>query len=294
MKIVITIPAYNEEKTLGSVLRDIKQVMDKREYSYRLLVVNDGSRDRTADVAKKGGATVFSHPQNLGLAETFRTEMEQCLKMDADVIVHTDADGQYRAEDIPKLLKKIEEGYDMVLGSRFKGHIESMPLIKRFGNKAFSKVISNIVNMKITDGQTGFRAFTREVAKTEITSTHTYTQEQIIRVVRHKFKVVEIPAYFAKRGAKTKSRLMKNPFDYAIKAWINILRVYRDYEPLKFFGMIGGLFFILGFLAGIWIIYTLITTGRVGGIPRVMLSALFMIVGIQIIVFGFLADMFKK
>ncbi len=294
MKVVITIPAYNEERTIGGVLRNLKRELDQQSYKYQILVVNDGSRDKTAKIAKSEGATVVSHPQNLGLAEAFRTEMEHCLKMKADIIVHTDADGQYPAKFIPKLIEKVKEGNDFVLGSRFRGKIESMPLIKKLGNRAFSRVISKIVGLKITDGQTGFRAFTKEVAKIPITSSHTYTQEQIIRAVRAKFRVAEIPVFFAKRGGKTKSRLMKNPFEYAIKAWINIFRVYRDYEPLKFFGFFGGAFFGVGFLIGLFVIYSVLTTGVVGGLPRVMLSVLLLSIGIQILLFGFIADMLRK
>ena len=181
----------------------------------------------------------------------------------------------------------------MVLGSRFKGHIESMPLIKRLGNKAFSKVISNITNFPISDGQTGFRCFSREVAeKIQIISNHTYTQEQVIRTLKNKFKVLEVPVYFAKRDGK--SRLMKNPFEYAIKAWINIFRIYRDYEPLKFFGLFGGIFFLLGFAIGLWLLYLFFTTGMVGHYPSIMLSILLISIGLQIWLFGFLADMKKN
>ncbi len=293
MKIVVTIPAYNEEKTIGKVISDIARVMDSEKYRYEILVIDDGSKDRTAEVAKKAGAKVYSHPKNYGLAEAFRTEIEKSLEHKADVIVHTDADGQYRAEEIPKLVREIENGAELVLGSRFRGKIESMPFIKKFGNRAFSKVVSSVSGMKISDAQTGFRAFTREVAeKVRISSIHTYTQEQIIRAVRMKFRVVEIPIYFAKRG-DGKSRLMSNPFEYAAKAWITIFRIYRDYEPLKFFGYIGSLLFLIGFVLGVFVLYTFLSEGVVGGIPRVILSASFMLAGIQVILFGFLADMMK-
>lgn len=293
MAIVICIPAFNEEETIGRVIKEIKEVMDKTNHNYKILVVDDGSKDRTKEISEKSGAIVFSNPQNQGLAETFRTEMQKALKLNPAIIVHTDADGQYIASDIPKLIQPIlDKKADLVLGSRFKGKIESMPLIKRLGNKAFSKVISNITRIRISDGQTGFRAFTKDVASLEIQSKHTYTQEQIIRAVMNKFKILEVPVHFAKR--KDKSRLIKNPFDYAIKAGINILRIYRDYEPLKFFGYFGGLFVLLGVLIGIWILTTLLKTGGVGAIPRVILSALFIMTGVQIILFGFLADMQRK
>lgn len=296
MNVVVSIPAYNEEATIVAVIRKIKEVLGKhRNYSYRVLVVDDGSTDRTAEAAKAEGAHVYSHPKNYGLAETFRTEIQQFLKLkpEADAMVHIDADGQYKAEEIPLLLKKLEEGNDFVLGSRFKGHIESMPIIKRLGNKAFSKVISQITRTKVSDAQSGFRAFTREVAENiKIISDHTYTQEQVIKAVKGKFRFAEVPVYFAER--KGKSRLIRNPFEYATKAWINILRIYRDYEPLRFFGLVGGLIFTIGFAFGLRLLYFYLTTGIVGHIPSLILSMLLMSVGVQIITFGFLADMIKK
>ncbi len=293
MKVVVTMPAFNEEKTIGRVVIDIRKVMEENKFDYKILVINDGSEDSTKEIATKAGAIVFSHPINYGLAETFRTEMKKALELNPDVIIHIDADGQYLASEIPKLINPIiDKKADIVLGSRFKGKIESMPLIKRLGNKAFSKVISNITKTKISDGQTGFRAFTKEVASINIKSDHTYTQEQVIKAIKNKFRLIEVPVYFAKR--KDKSRLMKNPFDYALKAWVNILRVYRDYEPLKFFGYFGGMFILLGLLLGIWILITLLKTGMVGGIPRVILSTLFIMTGVQIMLFGFLADMDRR
>ena len=294
MKIVVTIPAYNEADTIAVVIKKIHEVMESNKYNYKILVLDDGSKDKTAEVAKKEGAVVYSHPKNYGLAETFKTEVEKSLDLGADVIVHIDADMQYKADEIPKLIKEIENGYDLVLGSRFKGTIEGMPFMKRIGNIAFSKVISQITGLSISDGQTGFRAFTKEVAKKiDITSNHTYTQEQIIRAVRNKFRIKEVPVYFAKR--KDKSRLISNPLDYAAKAWINIIRIYRDYEPLKFFGIIGSMIFSLGFILGIYLWYVQIFGEGVNRhLGLMMLDILVLSVGLQIIIFGFIADMMKK
>src|SRR3989338_539069 len=293
MKVIVAIPAFNEEKSIKEVISRVTKVMDAGRYNYQVLVVDDGSKDKTAEIAKKAGAVVYSHPKNYGLAETFRTEIEKALQLGADAVVHIDADMQYRAEEIPKLLKEIKNGYGLVIGSRLKGTIEEMPAIKKLGNIAFSKAISNITKLKISDAQSGFRAFTRKVAEeVEITSNHTYTQEQIIRAVKKKFKIKDVPIYFAKREGK--SRLISNPFEYAIKAWINIIRVYRDYEPLKFFGTIGGLIFGIGFLMGIYILYLYLTTGIVGHVPLVMLDVLTLSFGLQVIIFGFMADMLKK
>ena len=293
MKIVVTIPAYNEEKTIGSLINKIHEVMGNENYDYKVMVVDDGSKDKTAEVAKLANAVVYSHPKNYGLADTFRTETEKALKLGADVIVHIDADIQYKPEEIPLLLKEIKNGYDLVLGSRFKGKIEYMPMIKKLGNKAFSRVVSNITGIKISDSQTGFRAFTKDVAeKIKITSNHTYTQEQIIRAVKYKFKIKEVPIYFAKRNDK--SRLMSNPFKYAISAWITLIRTYRDYEPLKFFGLTGTSIFSIGLLIGIYLVYLHLTSGIVGHFALMMLDILILSIGLQIIIFGFLADMNRK
>lgn len=288
MKIIITIPAYNEEETIGDVIHEIKQTMDKTKYEYKILVVSDGSTDNTANVAKSSGALVYSHPYNYGLAETFRTEIEKALENNAEIIVHIDADGQYKAEEIPKLIKPVDnKEADLVLGSRFAGTIEEMPLMKKIGNKLFSGVISQITKIKITDGQTGFRAFTKEVAeKIDIISTHTYTQEQIIKAVRNRFKVKEVPIYFAKRHSG-KSKLMSNPFEYAVKAWINLFRIYRDYEPLKFFGLVG---FALILTALLTFFYSMLILGELMDVTVIIL----ILGGIQIILFGFLAEMVRK
>ncbi len=291
-KILITIPAYNESRSLGSVLEKIREVMSKGNYNYEIAVIDDGSRDNTAEIARKLGAKVVSHQRNYGLAEAFRTEMQNAIKMDADIIVHTDADGQYLASEIPLLLNEIDKGYDLVLGSRFLGKIESMPLIKRLGNMAFSKVLASITGFRLSDGQTGFRAFTKEVAKLPLRSTHTYTQEQIIRSAREKMRIKEIPVHFMKRHGK--SKLIKNPFEYAAKAWINIFRVYRDYEPLKFFGLFGLVFICLGLIFGLWLLSLYFRFGVVGHYPTIMLTVLLIISGIQICLFGFFADMHRK
>lgn len=294
MKVVVTIPAYNEEKTIGNVINRIKKVMDKNSYNYEVIVVDDGSTDKTTEIARKAGAKVFSHPRNYGLIEAFRTEMEKCLELGADIIVHTDADGQYNMKDIPKLIKKVEEGYDLVLASRFKGGIEKMPFTKKIGNIAFTKVISHISKQKISDAQTGFRAFTKEVAeKVKMISNYTYTQEQIIRASKMKFAITEIPSYFAKRDG-SESRLMSGPVHYALRAGLNLVRVYRDYEPIKFFGMIGAVFFLSGVSLGAYLVYLFLRYGMIGKTPSLILSMLLILTGIQIIIFGLLADMHRK
>lgn len=292
MNIIITIPAYNEEKCLPKVLDEITAVMRQTEYKYQILVLDDGSRDKTAEVARQRGVIVLSHPRNLGLAETFRREMQECLRLKADIIVHTDADGQYHPQHIPELIEKINQGYDLVLGSRFRGKIEHMPWLKRLGNIAFSQVLTSLTRVRITDSTTGFRAFTAAVAR-EISyiNTFTYTQEQIIKAAKQGFRITEIPIVTRKTR---KSRLFKNLLQYAIKAWLNILRIYRDYEPLAFFGKIGLAGLAMGVSIGFYFVYLHFTAGIKGHIGLLFLMMILLVFGLQMVMFGFLADMIKK
>ncbi|MAG15588.1 glycosyl transferase family 2 [Candidatus Woesearchaeota archaeon] len=293
MKLVVTIPAYNEEKTIASIIKRIFTVAKKLKHKSEVIVVNDGSTDRTAEVAKKAGATVYSHPKNYGLGTTFKTELEKALERKADVIVHIDADGQYLPEEIPLLLKKLEEGADLALGSRFKGKIEGMPLIKRFGNRIFSLIVSYITKMPVSDAQTGFRAFTKKLAEeANITSSFTYTQDQIITISKKKFKIVEVPVTFLKREGK--SRLMKSPLDYGIRGGANLVRLFRDYAPITFFGSIGMVFITAGLAIGSWLLYRFLTLGAIGKTPSLILTVLLIVIGLQFILFGFYADSRKR
>ena len=291
MQVIISIPAYNEEEGIGRVINEIKEVMSETKYKYKIFVVDDGSKDKTKEIAQKAGAIVHSNRVNMGLAETFKVEMQKCLELKADIIVHTDADGQYDPIHIPELIKKVEEGYDIVLGSRYIYKNKNQSLMKKLGNIAFAKVFTNITKLKITDTTTGFRAFTKVVAKDiNFINTFTYTQEQILRAAKMKLRITEIPI---KTRPTRESRLFKNSLQYAIKAWINILRIYRDFEPLKFFGKIGLTFLVIGITIGIWTTYDFLQTGKVGHLPATILAVLLITMGIQIITFGFLADMKK-
>jgi len=292
-KVIISIPAYNEEKTLPSVIAEIKNIMKKTNYNYKIHVLNDGSSDKTALVAKKAGAAVTSNKINLGLAETFRREMKYFLNQKADIFVHIDADGQYPAAYIPRMIKGVQEGSDMVVGSRFgfKGQGKyAGPVSKRLGNIIFAKALEGLTRQKIPDTTTGYRAFTREVAMLPVINDFTYTQEQLIRAGRAGMKITSVPIYTNKTR---KSRLFKGTFDYAVRAWINIFRIYRDYKPLKFFGSIGLVFFLIGFILGLYVTYDFLLTGLTGiyqKVPTILLAVLFLTTGLQIILFGFLSD----
>ena len=290
MRVIITIPAYNEEKTLPGVLEDIKRVMKKTSYQWSVQVVDDGSSDKTAEKAKEQDVVVYKNSRNIGLAETFKKEIQYCLAKGADVIVHTDADGQYDPEGIPALIKKIEEGYDLVLGSRFMQGNYKGSVLKNFGNRLFSLTLSQLMKAKVTDTTTGFRAFTKEVAsEINFINTFTYTQEQIIKAAKMRFKIGEVSI---KTKETRESRLFRNPAEYAFKAWVNILRILRDFNPLKFFGSIGIAMIILGVLVGSGLIIAFLqgVTDIDSHIPTLLLAMLLFTTGLQILLFGFLAD----
>lgn len=229
------IPAYNEEETLGSVIKEIpRQIQGIDEV--KVLVINDGSKDRTAEVSKEVGADyVVSHNRNKGLAQTFKTGLEEALFQGADIIVNTDADGQYDGNEIPKLIDPIlKNEADIVLGDRQVKTLEHMPFGKKMGNRISSWVVRRASGLPIKDAQTGFRAFSREAAlRMNIVSEYTYTQETIIQAAYKKLKIAQIPIIFRKRPGK--SRLISGIWNYAKKSGLTIIRTYRDYKPLKIF-----------------------------------------------------------
>ncbi len=207
--ILVTIPAYNEQDTIGQVIRSIEQVLNKRDYE--IVVVSDGSTDYTEAEAKMAGAVVFRKEYS-GLADTFRYEMATAVKFNPKVIVHTDADGQYAADDILQLLRAVRNGADLALGSRLRGRIEYMPRSKRSSNILGTALIRTWLRADITDATTGFRAFTLDVARLPLKSDYTYTLEQIIRAKRAGFKIKSVPVQFLAR--KDESRLMRSPAHY--------------------------------------------------------------------------------
>ena len=290
MKVVVSIPTYNEENTIGAVVAEIpRDIADQ----VLVVIVDDGCSDKSVERAKKAGADVIvSHRKNKGLAKAFNRGIAEGLKHKADIIINTDADGQYVGGEITKLIKPIVDGEaDVVLGSRFAGWIEEMPLQKRIGNNIATYITSFLAGIPITDAQTGFRAFSYDAAlKLHTLSEYTYTQENIIQAAYEGLKIVEVPITFRKREGK--SRLISNIFSYAAKSGITILKTYRDYKPLRTFTFIGGILSIAGFITGLRVLIHWIKTGMVTPyMPTAILTAVLLIIGFQVIVLGLIADM---
>jgi glycosyltransferase involved in cell wall biosynthesis len=294
MKLIVTIPAYNEERTIAKVIREVPRSIEGVD-DVEVLVANDGSTDGTVAVAREAGADhIITLKENCGLAFAFRTGLENALKYGADIIVNTDADFQYNQQQIPDLIKPIlDDGADIVLGSRFKGHIEHMVLQKKFGNRIATRVTRWASGYPVSDAQTGFRAFSRDAAlHMNILSDYTYVQETIMQAVNHNLTMVEIPVDFRKREGD--SRLMSGVVHYAKRAASTIFRTYRDYEPFKTFTSIGLLFVLAGIVTGGRVLIRYLSTGMVTPyLPSAVLTTILWIMGVQIIVFGLIADMLK-
>src|SRR3989338_2997522 len=286
MKVFVMIPAYNEEFTIARVIKEIKQA----SRDYRILVVDDGSKDNTFEVAKKAGAHyVIKNKKNLGLAQAFKRGLEECLKLKADIIVNIDADFQYNALEIPRLIQPIlDEKADIVLTDRKVLNLSHMPFGKKYGNLISTLVTRFVSGFPVRDAQSGFRAFSRDAAlKLNIFSDYTYVQETIIQAVDKKLKILQMPCEFRARHGK--SRLISNLFSYAKKAGLTIIRSFVRYKPLKALLTISFLPLILGILLGLRFLYFFLI-GDKGHVQSLILAAILLIIGFQIIVLAFIAD----
>lgn len=288
MKTLAIIPAYNEEYAIGDVIKGTSKFVDE------ILVINDGSTDRTVEIAKNASATVIDNIVNRGLGKAIQRGYNEALKRDTDIVVQIDADGQYDPEEIPKLIKPIlENRADLVLGSRLENLKYEMPWIKNWGNKAFSWLLRRLTGVYIKDGQTGFRAMRREVLESiKLRGDFTYTQEMIVKASKEGWRIENVSVNFYQRSAG-KSRLISSPFSYALRAGIIIFRTMRDYDPLKFFGIPGMLLIMIGLFLGTAILFKFAILGYIGHTPAIILTSLLIMSGIQLVFIGLIADMIK-
>lgn len=292
MKLIITIPAYNEEKSIGKVIRSVPRKIkgiDKVE----VLVANDGSTDNTVKKAEKAGADhIISNKRNLGLAKTFKRAVEKALSLGADIIVNTDADNQYEQREIPKLLKPIFGGKaDMVIGDRQVERLDHMPPSKKYGNIIGSWVIRKLTGTDVRDASSGFRAFTQEAAQNfNLLSTHTYTHETIIQAVNKDLTIVEVPVTFKKREYG-QSRLISGVWSHIKRSVATIVRTILMYKAFKYLVALGLLLMGIGFLGVLRFLCFFLTSGGAGHVQSLIVSSILISVGFMTAVMGILADL---
>ncbi len=290
-KLIIQIPCYNEEATLGVALSELPRHIPGVD-SVEWLVINDGSIDQTVDVAKACGVDyIISFDRNQGLAKAFMAGIEACLKAGADIIVNTDADNQYCAADIPKLIEPILQGEaDIVVGSRPIQDIKHFSPTKKFLQKLGSLVVRIASNTNIPDAPSGFRAISRNAAmQLNVFNPYTYTLEMIIQAGQKGMAIVSVP--IRTNGYLRPSRLVKSIPSYIQRSILTIIRIFMTYRPLQFFTIMGTLPFSLGFILGVrWLVLFFDGTQR-SHVPSLVLSAILILIGVQLWIFGLVADL---
>jgi glycosyltransferase involved in cell wall biosynthesis len=260
--------------------------------SVEWLVIDDGSQDDTVRIAYENGVDhVISHVCNQGLARAFMTGLEACLRLEADVIVNTDADNQYNADDIPALIEPILLGKaEMVIGSRPIESIKHFSLSKKLLQKCGSWVIRFVSRTEIPDAPSGFRAISRSVAqRLMVFNDYTYTLETIIQAGQKGIAVTSVPIRV--NEDLRPSRLVKSIPSYIKRSIVTIIRIFVIYRPFRFFATIGAALFAAGFLIGLRFVYYYLKGAGEGHIQSVILSAVLLGMGFQTILVAFLADL---
>ncbi|HEY76446.1 MAG TPA: glycosyltransferase family 2 protein [Thermoflexia bacterium] len=293
MKLIIQIPAYNEEATLPQTLRDLPRSIPGVD-EIEVLVVDDGSTDRTAQVAEELGVDhIVRLKQNQGLAAAFTVGLETALRLGADIIVNTDADNQYRGEDIVRLVQPLLEGRaDIVVGDRGVAALEHFSPIKRLLQQWGSWVVGRAAGIPIPDATSGFRAFTREAAlRLTVLSEYTYTLETLIQAGARRMKVVYVPV---RTNPQTRpSRLIRSIPSFLALSAVTILRFYTMYRPLRVFTTIGGILIAGGVALGLRFLYFYLVGRGMGHVQSLILAAILTIVGFQVCLIGLMAELVR-
>ncbi|MDG5977173.1 glycosyltransferase involved in cell wall biogenesis-like protein [Hydrogenophaga taeniospiralis CCUG 15921] len=293
MKLIIQIPCFNEAETLGIALAALPREVpgfDKVEW----LIIDDGSSDKTVEVALAHGVDhVVRHTRNQGLARGFMNGLRACLEQGADVIVNTDADNQYNADDIPQLTRPILDGKaDIVVGARPIEAIEHFSPVKKLLQKLGSWVVRVASKTDIPDAPSGFRAMSRSAARRlTVFSDYTYTLETIIQAGQKNMAITSVPIRV--NGDLRPSRLVKSISSYIRRSIVTIVRVFVIYRPFRFFGSIGLTLFAIGFAIGLRFLYKWFTTeaGYDGHIQSLILASSLLIIGFHTILIAFVTDL---
>ena len=289
-KLIVQIPCLNEAETLPATLRDIPRAIPGVG-AVEVLVIDDGSRDGTSEVARRHGVDhIVRFPQRKGLASAFAAGIDACLKLGADVIVNTDGDNQYAGADIPKLIAPLLAGEaDVVIGDREVQDLAHMSATRKRLQWLGSWVVRQVSDTKVPDTTSGFRAYTREAAlRMTIVSEFTYTLESIIQAGKRRMAIGHVPI---RSNPRTRSsRLFSSVGTYIKASAATIIRIYAMYEPLKVFGLIGLVVFGGGLAVSLRFVYFYFIGEGLGHVQSLIFAAVLLIVGFQIALIGLVAD----
>lgn len=298
MKLLVLLPAYNEEKTIYQVIKNIPSRIEGIE-TIEVLVIDDGSKDRTKENAARAGAQVISLPENRGLSFVFQKGVEEALKRKAEVMVNIDADGQFKSGDIACLAKPIVRGEaDLVTASRFKDKklILKMPWLKKWGNRTVSRLISLSVKKKFYDVSCGFRAYSREaLLNLNLFGRYTYTHETILNLAFKGLVIKEIPLEVRGEREFGESKIARNLWRYGYQILNTIFRTLIDYKPLRYFGWTGITFFLIGLVFDFFTLFRLIFLGQIFPYKTIAFAGIILnAFGILLVIVGLIADMINR
>lgn len=292
MKLIIQIPCYNEAGTLAIALAALPRSIDGIDV-VEWLIIDDGSTDATVQVALDNGVDhVVRHTHNRGLAVGFMTGLDACLRLEADIIVNTDADNQYCADDIPALVAPILDGSaEIVVGARPIADIPHFSPIKKMLQKLGSWAVRVASRTEIPDAPSGFRAITREAAlRMNVFSSYTYTIETIIQAGQKGMAITSVPV--GVNEDLRPSRLVRSIGSYVRRSLLTIGRIFMTYKPTRFFLVPGLIAVALGVATGARFVYFFAIGDGSGHIQSLILTAILLLVGFQLVLFGLIAELF--
>lgn len=290
-KLIIQIPCLNEAQSLPHTLAALPRHIEGID-RIEVLIVDDGSTDGTCRVAEQCGVDhIVRFASHRGLARGFAAGLDACLRLGADIVVHTDADGQYPGQHIPRLVQPILRGEaDIVIGDRRVDSVEHFTPIKRLLQRLGSGVVSMLSGIRIGDVTSGFRAYSREAAlRLNIISDFTYTLETIIQSGQKPITIVSVPT--SSNPPTRPSRLFKSTSHYLGRQIPSILRLYMVYQPLKTLTLVSLAFLVPGLLIGFRFLYYLSIGAGAGHVQSLILAAILLIVGFQVFILGLVADL---
>ena len=283
-KILVAMPAYDEEKYIGSL------VLKARQYADEVIVIDDGSKDQTAEVARLAGATVIRHAENRGKGAAIQTILAKARERNADVLVLLDSDCQHNPDEIPRLIAPIWGGFDLVIGSREREAAKT-PWHRRFGQKVLLMSTRLLSGERLTDSESGFRALSRRaISEMELKESGFAAEtEMIARAADKKLSITQVPI----SNIYTGDGSTLNPVRHGLGVLLRILNMISERRPLFFFGLGGLILLFFGLLTGARALYILSAAGTLP-VGTAILSTLLAIIGTFSIFTGIILDVLAR